>query len=187
MLVNQMMELSKGEFLHNFFFRTVPSAISETHKYHWATFPNFVLCFQDLINLLSYDDIWDGTSKKSGNDFQQKMAILTSGFDRYMKEYFYEAKVKFLNYQTKVSECHFEVSALAFKDKMPKCNFVPSQIFQSVGKIQGCDGSKAIGTKRRGIHYKQKRYGRKMIKTLYKIGRRKPITRQAKKALENQN
>ena len=42
---------------------------------------------------ISYDDIWDGTSKKSGNDFTQKMVILTGGFERYMKEYFYEAKV----------------------------------------------------------------------------------------------
>lgn len=97
----------------------------------------------------TYDDIWDGTSKKSGNDFTEKMVVLTGGFERYMKEYFYEAK--------------------------------------SVGKIQGCDGSKAIGTKRRGIHYKQKRYGRKMIKTLFKIGRRKPITRQAQKALDASN
>jgi len=47
----------------------------------------------------------------------------------------------------------------------------------SVGKIQGCDGSKAQGTKRRGIHYKKKRYGRKMIKALHKIARRKVQTR----------
>jgi len=48
---------------------------------------------------------------------------------------------------------------------------------KSVGKIQGCDGSKAQGTKRRGIHYKKKRYGRKMIKALHKIARRKAFTR----------
>jgi len=47
-----------------------------------------------ILNIfISYDDIWDGTSKKSGNDFTQKMVILTGGFERYMKEYFYEAKV----------------------------------------------------------------------------------------------
>ena len=45
-------------------------------------------------HFFSYDDIWDGTSKKSGNDFAQKMEILTGGFERYMKEYFYPAKVK---------------------------------------------------------------------------------------------
>lgn len=47
----------------------------------------------------------------------------------------------------------------------------------SEGKRQGCDGSKAQGTKRRGVHYKKKRYGRKMIKAIHKIARRKAITR----------
>lgn len=95
----------------------------------------------------SYNDIWDGTSKKSSNDFGQKMEVLTGGFERYMNEFFHEAP--------------------------------------SVGRIQGCDGSKAVGSKKRGIHYKQKRFGRKMIKALFKIGRRKVITRKEKKALEN--
>lgn len=40
--------------------------------------------------------------------------------------------------------------------------------------IQGCDGKKANSSQYRGIMYKQKRYGRKMIKTVFKISRRKP-------------
>ena len=60
----------------------------------------------------SYDDIWDGTSKKSGNDFAQKMEILTGGFERYMKEYFYAAKVKTLN---DLWTGHFSTAILTLK------------------------------------------------------------------------
>lgn len=56
---------------------------------------------------------------------------------------------------------------------------------QSIGKKQGCDGSVAQGTKRRGVHYKKKRYGRKMIKALHKIARRKAFTRKELRELEN--
>merc|ERR1712113_1048887 len=36
---------------------------------------------------------------------------------------------------------------------------------------------KAKGSKTRGVHFKKKRYGRKMIKALEKIAKRRPITR----------
>jgi len=55
----------------------------------------------------------------------------------------------------------------------------------SVGKQQGCDGSKAQGTKRRGVHFKKKRYGRKMIKALHKIARRKAFTRKELREMNN--
>ena len=62
-----------------------------------------------------------------------------------------------------------------------------NSLFQTTGTIQGCDGKRAKGTKRRGIHYKRKRFTRKMTKALFKIGRRKPITRKGQKELEKNN
>jgi len=38
--------------------------------------------------------------------------------------------------------------------------------------VQGCDGKKAKSSQFRGIMYKQKRYGRKMIKTIAVIEKR---------------
>jgi len=51
--------------------------------------------------------------------------------------------------------------------------------------FQGCDGKKAKTSEYKGIMYKQKRYGRKMLKAIFKISRRKPANQ--KKLEKEQN
>ena len=108
------------------------------------------------------------------------MQKLAEGFMKYEGEYFYEAQVSHLiNFRPISSQfpVHFRFSLIPF----------PELFFQTTGTIQGCDGKRAKGTKRRGIHYKRKRFTRKMTKALFKIGRRKPITRKGQKELEKNN
>ena len=48
-------------------------------------------------------------------------------------------------------------------------------IFQTSEFIQGCDGAQSTGVYR-GIHYKMKRYTRKVMKAIKKINRRRLAT-----------
>ena len=55
---------------------------------------------------------------------------------------------------------------------MPNRKLLSSTPFQTTADVQGCDGKKAKSSQFRGIMYKQKRYGRKMIKTIAIIEKR---------------
>ena len=57
--------------------------------------------------------------------------------------------------------------------------------FKTSKDTQGCDGKKAKKSEYKGIMYKQKRYGRKMLKAIFKIARRKPANQ--KKLAKEQN
>ena len=57
--------------------------------------------------------------------------------------------------------------------------------FKTSKDTQGCDGKKAKKSEFKGIMYKQKRYGRKMLKAIFKIARRKPANK--KKLAKEQN
>ena len=41
-----------------------------------------------------YDDIWQGTSRKSGHNYGEKMSVLNDGFQRYIAHYYYRSEVK---------------------------------------------------------------------------------------------
>ena len=72
-----------------------------------------------------------------------------------MKDYYYEAKV-----------------SLIFLTPANPIPLLDSSPFQTTTDVQGCDGKKAKPSQYRGIMYKEKRYGRKMIKTIAVIKKR---------------
>ena len=72
-----------------------------------------------------------------------------------MKDYYYEAKVRPI--------------LITSANPIPLLDSSP---FQTTTDVQGCDGKKAKPSQYRGIMYKEKRYGRKMIKTIAVIKKR---------------
>merc|ERR1719197_2039686 len=43
-------------------------------------------------SILTYDDIWKGSKKTGDGSIPKKLTVLETGFERYMNEYFFNAK-----------------------------------------------------------------------------------------------
>ena len=59
----------------------------------WPIISRFFIKGFLLIIWFRYDDIWKSTKQSAKGTVPEKLRILEDGFERYMNEYFYVAKV----------------------------------------------------------------------------------------------